>query len=262
MLIKEVVNYLENRYPRSNAADFDQERIGLVIGDEDITITNILLTLDLTLEVVKEAIAKKANFIISHHPFIFQPLFKVLFKSAKGQILELMFKHRLSLYSMHTNLDVGINGVNDVLANLLEIKNVQIINNEPILGNYLRYGEIDAIPLIDLAKKVKTQFGLTGVKIIGDPNRLIKKIGIVGGSGAHDEDIDNALKMGLDCYITGEVKLPAAQTAHFNNLAVIEVNHGVEKLVFYPLAKQLEKSLLLYDHIFVSEINTDPLYFL
>ena len=68
MLIKDIINYLESRFPRELAEDFDQLRIGLVIGSGNIEVKKVLLTLDLTYEVVEEAVKLGCNFIISHHP--------------------------------------------------------------------------------------------------------------------------------------------------------------------------------------------------
>jgi dinuclear metal center YbgI/SA1388 family protein len=259
MLIKEVVAYLDKSYPQENAIDPDQGRIGLIIGDENLALNKILLSLDLTFNVAKEAVALGANLIITHHPFFQSPLSNLYFKSEKGLILELMLRHKISLFSMHTNLDVGKNGVNDTLADLIGIiKPIKMLEG-PAKGNFLRYGNISEISLGTLAQKIKAALRVTGVRIIGNPERIIRSLGVVGGSGAHDEDIEAALKAGIDCYVTGEVKLPAAQAAAFQNLAIIEVNHGVEKLVFYPLRETMIKDLKLDGQVFVSSVNTDPL---
>lgn len=256
MLIKDIINYLESRFPRELAEDFDQLRIGLVIGSGNIEVKKVLLTLDLTYEVVEEAVKLGCNFIISHHPYLFDPLYKIDFESDKGRTIRKMFEHNISLYAMHTNLDVGCGGVNDTLAKKLFLKEINIINNEIGKGNYLRYGNIEESSLNDYALKIKDSFNLTGVKVIGDLNKKVTKAGIVGGSGAHFSDILNALSVGCDCYITGEVKLNIAQHAVVNGLSIIEVNHGIEKEVFYELQKELSKKFNI-DFI-VSEIETDP----
>ena len=189
MLVRNVKEYLDLRFPKDNAEEFDQGSIGLAIGSENIVIENILLSLDLNKEVVKEAILKKCNLIITHHPFLFNPIQKILFDTEKGEIIKLMCEHNISLYSMHTNLDVGSGGVNDVLAKMLGINDYKIINNDASKGNYLRYGNIQETTLKDLANNIKNIFNLNGVRVLGDLNKKIKKIGVVGGSGAHTSDI-------------------------------------------------------------------------
>ena len=112
-------------------------------------------------------------------------------------------------------------------------------------------------------KNVKDIFNLTGVRVLGDLNKKIKTIGVVGGSGAHDSDIFLAKKCGCDCYITGEVHLNNAQYAQYLNIALIEVNHGVEKYVFYSLIEELKKNFKeLYnytDTIIITKNNSDGL---
>lgn len=263
MKIKDVKKYLDNRFPLTNAESFDQNAIGLAIGDEENEVSGIMLTLDLTKEVIKEALKEKCNLIISHHPFLFNPIQKVLFRSEKGEVIKLMCENNLSLYSMHTNLDVGSGGVNDTLAKMLEIKDIKIVNDEATFGNYLRYGKIEKTTLKELALKVKEVFNLSGVRVLGDLNKKIKTIGIVGGSGAHPSDIMTAVKCGVDCYITGEVHLNNSQMADFYGLSLIEVNHGVEKYVFNSLIDELKDKLLdEYSYngkIIITKVETDKM---
>ena len=243
MLVRDVCSYLDKRFPKETAEESDLPRIGLIIGSGDIEVKNILLTLDLNYEVVNKAIKKGCNMIIAHHPYLFEPLYRILFDTEKGKVIELMFKHQISLYVMHTNLDVGENGVNDSLAQKLELENVKAINGYE-QGSYLRIGETDTT-LKRLANKVKDKFDLSGVRVLGDLNQDIKKVGIVGGSGGRVLDILTAKNAGCDCYITGEIHLNCSQFADEIGLCLIEVNHGVEKFVFEFLEEELEEKLKL-----------------
>ncbi|HHU55101.1 MAG TPA: Nif3-like dinuclear metal center hexameric protein [Acholeplasmataceae bacterium] len=257
MIVKDVVTILDNLYPIENASEFDIGKIGLTIGDENIKLKKILLALDLTEEVANEAINLNANLIITHHPFIFNPITKIMFTSKIGRILNLMFKHQISLYSIHTNLDVGINGVNDTLANILGLENIAGKNER---DSFLRTGFITKQTLGEFAEYVKRSFNLKGVRVAGDLNKQIEKVGIVGGSGSFE--IYNAINENCDCLITGEVKLHHAQDALFHNLCMIEVNHGVEKFVLKSIQVELEKRLEGKIQAHISKINTDPLVFL
>ena len=243
MKISDVVNYLNQRFPLTDASDFDK-CIGLTIGSPNYEVTGIILALDLTKEVIKEAKLNNCNLIISHHPFLFYPINKVLYNDYKGEIIKLMIENDLSLYSMHTNLDVGDGGVNDVLASMLGIEDVKIVNGEVGKENFLRYGKIKETTLGNLVNNVKQIFNLSGVRVLGNLNKKIKTIGIVGGSGAHDDDIMIAKSCGCDCYITGEVHLNNSQYAEYLNISLIEVNHGIEKYVFISLIEELKKNFL------------------
>lgn len=255
MKISTITDYLERRFPQDLASDIDYGKVGFIIGNEDLELKNILLALDLNLAVIHEAIDRNANLIIVHHPFIFHPLTKIHFNDKYGKILRLMFENQISLYVTHTALDVGKGGVNDTLARLLEIKD---LNYEIEKDRFLRYGKIEAIFLKDLAIKVKEKFALTGLRLAGNGEQVIRYLGIIGGSGGRESDIDLALTLGLDCYITSEVSLHAAQKAVENNLAIIEVNHGIEKFVFITLAEELKEEFSLEEQIYISKIETDP----
>ena len=98
MIIQNVIDYLKNRFPESDAEDFDRERIGFIIGSKTNEVTNIMLSLDLNMEVVDEAIEKNCNLIITHHPFIWDPLYKLDYDNPKIKVILKMIKHDIALY--------------------------------------------------------------------------------------------------------------------------------------------------------------------
>lgn len=254
MQINKILTYLDERFPKDTACDFDQAVIGLTIGSRNIEVKKVLFALDLTIDVCKEAKEKGANLIITHHPFLFNPISKVLFDNPQGEIIKFMCENNLSTYSMHTNLDCAVGGVNDTLCKMLGL---DFEHEESLKDEILRCGYINEITMKDLIEIVKEKFSLKTVKYIGDLNEKIKKIGIVGGSGAQIPSINDAIKEKVDCYITGEVKLNAAIYAKQMGLNLIEVNHGIERFVFYSLKEELEK--IFGDIFIISDINTDPL---
>lgn len=256
MKIDAVLSYLDKRFPKDLCSDFDIGKVGLSIGCEAIEFQSMMLTLDLTEVVLEEAIANGCNLIISHHPFLFTPLSQIPFDSKIGRILKRMFEKEISLYVMHTNFDCGKGGVNDVLAEMLKLKNIQ---GEAKKDSFLRYGKISPLKLYDLAEKVKKDWNLEAVRVCGDRDKVISAVGIVGGSGGDIEAIDFALSLGLDCYITGEVKLHIAQYALDHQIAIIEVSHGVEKLALARLKDDLNNKFA--NRVFLSSINTDPLHY-
>lgn len=254
MQIKEVLSYLNKAFPKETACDFDQNIIGLTIGDDTIEVKKVLLALDLTIETAKEALKIGANLIITHHPFLFNPITKILFNSPQGEIIKFMCENNLTTYSMHTNLDCGVNGVNDTLARMLGLT---IDHDIAVKEDMLRFSNIKETTLSKLIETVKKTFLLNGVRYIGDLNKKINTIGILAGSGANNYLIDDAIKAGCDCYITGEVHLNNAIYAKQKDICIIEVNHGIERFVFNSLKEELKNQ---FGDIFViSNINTDPL---
>ena len=253
MKIKEVLNYLELRFPYDLAEDFDFNKIGLTIGNPENEVSGILCSLDLTLEAIEEAIDKKCNLIVSHHPFAFSPITKVLENDEKGALIYKMVKNDISLIAMHTNMDLGLDGVNDTLCLMLQLKESNYGINEK--KKYIRHGYIEEKTLRELANEIKSILSLDGVKVVGDLNTKITKIGILGGSGGQEYEINSAVNFGCQCYITGEIKHHIALYSKFKNICLIEVDHGIEKFVFNKLSKDLRNEFSV--NVFVSEINSN-----
>jgi len=127
MKIKEVINHLEKKYPLSLQEDFDN--CGIQCGDKEQEITGVLVCFDLFEEIIDEAISKKANLVISHHPLIVRTLLKKI--EPVGRIGKIIFKaieNHLVIYSMHTNIDNGCGGGNDVFAEKLGLKDISVLS--------------------------------------------------------------------------------------------------------------------------------------
>lgn len=128
MTIKEVTKYLEDWAPPAVA--WNNDNVGLQVGHQNRKVKNIMLSLELTSDVVKQAIKHNCNLIITHHPFIFYPIKKLdLFRDANSQLIEMLVKNDITLYSTHTNLDFTKNGVNFQLAKKIGLNNVDFLRN-------------------------------------------------------------------------------------------------------------------------------------
>lgn len=122
----EIIQIFEGIYPIHLAEKWDN--IGLQIGTLDKEVNKVLVTLDVALEVVEEAINVGAELIIAHHPIIFKPLKNLHTDTHYGKIIELCVKHDIAVYAAHTNLDAADGGVNDLLAEALELQNTEILD--------------------------------------------------------------------------------------------------------------------------------------
>lgn len=251
--IEDLSNHLDRSYPRELAWDDDLPRIGFILGDKYQELKNILLSLDINHDVIKEAVENNVNLIVTHHPLIFSPIYKIDFNTTEGSILKQLIENNIAVYSMHTNYDVGIGGIADFLAKQLGLKNIL---GDNLKDSYLRVGDIEAKQFADVLEIVKSKYKLDGLRYAGDLNKVINKIAVFGGSGGNEFTVREAIRGGADLFITSEVKLNAVQYANMNGLAIIEVNHGIEKLALNHLKNKLFKQL--DTEIFVSKIETDP----
>ncbi|MEJ6952032.1 Nif3-like dinuclear metal center hexameric protein [Natronospora cellulosivora (SeqCode)] len=123
--ISDIVKIAENLASKKLA--FEWDNVGLQVGDYDNIVSNILLSLDLTEQVIDEAISKKCQLIISHHPLIFKPLKTIKNNDSKGKLIFKMIENRVNLYVMHTNLDVVKGGLNDYLSNILKLEEIELL---------------------------------------------------------------------------------------------------------------------------------------
>lgn len=258
MQIKDIVTCLDEWFPIELANVEDATKVGFTIGSKTETLQNILLTLDLTKQVIEEAINLNANLIIAHHPFPYYPLATFFMNDEHTQILEKMINNQISFYAAHTNMDVAEHGINDTLASVLELNNIK---GQVKRDSYLRVGDIEPVSLTDFCIHVKEKFNIKGLKIVGSPNKMIKRVGIVGGSGCHLEEIRQAIEEKCDVYLTGEFKLSSVQYADFHQLAMMEIPHGLEKLGLNHLQIRLKNRLGAKYKVYISKINTDPIWF-
>ncbi|MFA5832793.1 MAG: Nif3-like dinuclear metal center hexameric protein [Bacteroidota bacterium] len=126
MKIKEFQNQFEQIAP--SAVAWDRDNVGLLIGRENDTIRNILVALDLTMDVAKEAKQKNVNFIVTHHPLLFHPLKKITEPSRVGELVLYLTKHKINVFAAHTNLDSVNWGVNFSLAKTLGLTDVKVLS--------------------------------------------------------------------------------------------------------------------------------------
>ena len=134
----DVVKHLETKYPKTLAYEWDN--VGLQVGSLNRRASVVLVTLDVTKDVVKEAVAFKADLVITHHPLIFKPVSSVATESPRGWMIDKLIKNDIALYAMHTNYDLADGGKNDRLAKLLWIRDPKLLDETENIG---RYGTID-----------------------------------------------------------------------------------------------------------------------
>lgn len=228
MTPSDILKFTETFAPISSAADFDN--CGILVGDKNAELTRVILALDITPDVVKEAKEKNAQLIISHHPVIFSPLKKVM----KGSVVYELIKNDITALCLHTNLDISpVFGVNTELAKQVGIKNGSFAE-----GTYAYIGELEnETTAEDFAKTVKENLNCEGLRYTD--KSLVKKVCVSSGAGG--EEVFTAIEHGCDLFITGEMKHHLLIEALEKDIAVIELGHfKSEDVVILPLMKKLQ----------------------
>ncbi|MCX7746218.1 MAG: Nif3-like dinuclear metal center hexameric protein [Clostridia bacterium] len=124
--IREITKYIEGIAPLNLAEEWDN--VGLMVGSMEQEVKRILVCLDVTSKVVEEAISKKADLIVSHHPFLFKGMKRITEDDIKGQLIFKLIKFGIGVYSAHTNLDVTVGGINETLASLIGLTGIRNLN--------------------------------------------------------------------------------------------------------------------------------------
>ncbi len=123
--LKEIISYLEHFAPLKLQESYDNA--GLIVGNPDTDITSAIVTLDATVEVVDEAIEKKSNLIVAHHPVIFSGLKKITGKNDVERTVLKAIKNDVAIYAAHTNLDSVTGGVNTKICEKIGLKNCKVL---------------------------------------------------------------------------------------------------------------------------------------
>jgi len=129
MKIAGIVNYLETISPLALQEDYDN--CGLLIGDRESEFTGALLCLDLTGEVMTEAIGRKCNLVISHHPFIFKGIKKLTPGRPETSVISTAIRNNIAVYAIHTNLDNTLHGLNAMVFSRIGISRRRILSPKP-----------------------------------------------------------------------------------------------------------------------------------
>ncbi|MBU0278128.1 Nif3-like dinuclear metal center hexameric protein [Gemella sp. zg-1178] len=237
--VEEIYNKIKNLADEKLAENWDN--VGILLGDKQQEVKNILVCLDVTTDVVEEAISNNIDLIISHHPLIFKAIKKLQFDDFKSNIIKNLIKNDISVISAHTNLDSAEFGLNQYLANILNLKNIDVLFKNDNFSNagLGRVGclekEMDLKAFISF---VKSKFNLDYVKLISNDSqdKKINKVAILGGSGgSFIYDLPD-----VDIYLTGDVSYHEAQDSLEMGKTVLDIGHFSE--IF---CKDLLKNYLL-----------------
>ncbi len=123
--VADIVKTMETIAPPWLAEKWDN--VGLQIGQKEWSVNTIWIALDPSYDVVHDACSHGVDLLITHHPLIFQPLKSINLNTGVGSIIQMAIKHQMAIFSAHTNLDSTTDGLNDVLANRIGLRNLRVL---------------------------------------------------------------------------------------------------------------------------------------
>ena len=238
MITKDIINFLEEKYPRSNAEEWDN--VGLLVGNNKKDVKKIQLSIDATEKAVDYAAQNNVDMIVTHHPLIFKPLKSIVMSELSGRKIIKLIEKGLNLYSIHTNLDSSKDGLNDYILELLEVKKYKIIDinaNDETAGIGRMYPLEEKITILEYADFIKTKMKIKNVRVISnDLKSKVKKIALINGSGMSYWRKVNSL--GADLFITGDIGYHDALDAKESGLHLIDIGHFESENCFSELLKK------------------------
>jgi len=241
--LRNFLDVLETIAPAQWAESWDNT--GLQIGSLSQRIAKIFSSLDPTPRALEAASNAGAQLLFTHHPLIFKPLSRIDTHAFPGDVISEAAVRGVAVAAAHTNLDVAPGGINDILADLLGLRDRKIL--KPVdgmdgvglgrIGNLAQPGD-----LISVAAEVKQVLGEPDIRVVGKPDVLIRQIAVVGGSGGSLVSI--AAEKGADLLVTGDIGHHVALEADALGIALLDAGHfHLEQTAFRSFAVTLRTIL-------------------
>ena len=198
MNAREVADIIEQFAPLEQAASWDNS--GFCIGRPDAEVRGILVGFDCTPALVREAVARGANMIVTHHPLIFHGIKKISEDTFLGEVISLAVKNDIVVYAAHTNADKAGGGVNDLMADRLGLRDRQVLSED----GFGLVGTLETpMPAADFIAFVKKQFSLKCLRASRPIPTAVRKVALCSGSGG--SMLAEATASGADAYICGDL---------------------------------------------------------
>lgn len=236
----DIIAAMEKYAPEALAEEWDN--VGFMTGEYNREVKRILVALDANDGVIDEAIAKKADIIVTHHPFIFRPIKNVNDTTPQGARLIKLIKNNIAVFSAHTNLDCAVGGTNDTLSQLIGLKNTEGLAEVNEDGTAMgRIGDLPSpLSFAEFIEQMKSVLGAEYLSVCGELDKTVSRVGICTGKGA--SFMGTAKAKGADVYITGDFGYHEGQTASELGLCVVDGTHYLTEVIVVPvLCRYLKK---------------------
>ena len=233
-----IVDIMEEWAPSRWAVESDN--VGLLIGDRSRTVSRVLTALDLSEDVLREAVQGGFDFVITHHPLISRhvpPINSITADNSLGKKIMTLIGNGIGLFCAHTNLDAAPGGVNDLLFNLFELKNKQNLIlpenfDAPTMG---LMGDLSQdMTLVELASFVGNALKLNHIRYVGNADKQVHKVGLCSGNGG--SLIKYALAKKCDVFITGDIGYHTALDVLEAGMCMIDATHYASEI---PIAEAI-----------------------
>lgn len=267
-----VTGILEETYPPAWAEDWD--RVGLVLGERAAGVQRVLLAVDPTLEVAREAVDRGAELLVTHHPLLLRGASFLPADEGKGAVVTHLLRSGVALWCGHTNVDRSTLGTVGAWTRALDLRGARplIPAREAVDGAHgsslFGLGAIGELPEpTTVGALTRAVAGLVpatarGTLHTGPGDREVRRVAVCPGAG--DSFLEQAAAAEVDAYITSDLRHhPALEHVEASAdpsavPALIDVPHAASEALWLPLARELLTGTVPGLEVLVSEHTTDP----
>jgi dinuclear metal center YbgI/SA1388 family protein len=268
VLVRDILSWLDYFAPFRYAAPWDQ--CGLQVGDPNAPVQRLLVALDPGSATLREARDLVCQCLVTHHPLLFQPLKAVRADHFPGNLVIAALLGGIHLIAAHTNVDTARDGTNEVLGERLSVGQMEPLESDQARIGEDRYGGMGRVGLLpermtfaELVAKTGDALGGVPVRAVGDATMQVARVALCSGSGG--SLLEQAIRAGVDVFITGDIKYHDAQRAVEAGLALIDVGHfASEQIVVRPLAAFLRAQAALHQEVLdvlEARVEKDPFWY-
>ena len=218
MTVRQLYTVLSARMPESDREEWDNDGV-MCAPDLDREVRHAVVALDVTEEIADYALEVGADLIVSHHPLIFHPVRSLTEDDPTARKLMKLSAGGVAVFSFHTRADKAAGGVNDLLADALDLADVEPFGE----GGLGRIGNFEEdMSLEEFAFTVKEQLGSPRV-ILSDGYKRVRRVAVVGGDGK--SYIAAAAAAGADTFLSGRIGYNVMEEAAERDINLVEAGH-------------------------------------
>lgn len=257
--LNQVCEFLDRFAPLRLAEEWDN--VGLLVGDDSVNVDRIMTCLTVTPASAQEAIERKANLIVSHHPLPFRPIQKLTTDKTPSRLLWDLVRHNVAIYSPHTGFDSAARGINQSVCERIGLQEIAPIVPAIDCEDGLGAGRIGDLPsqqtVAELVETVKEKFDLPQLRFVGDPQAVVSRVASACGSGG--SFLPKAISAGCNAFVTGETDFHTCLEAESRGVALLLLGHfASERFAIEMLANEMTEQFPEIE-IWASEKESDPI---
>jgi dinuclear metal center YbgI/SA1388 family protein len=221
--VGQLCEFLDSFAPPELAAEWDN--VGLLVGDRAQRAERVMTCLTITPDSAQEAVAERADLVVSHHPLPFRPLKRLTGETSEGRLLLDLIAAQVAVFSPHTAFDSAQEGINQRLAAGLQLEEIGPLVPGVEAGQGAgRAGTLaKATTLAELAAAVKRLLAIDNLQAVGPLDQRVRRVGVACGSAG--EFVAPARAAGCEALVTGEVRFHTCLEAESIGLGLVLAGH-------------------------------------